>query len=150
MDSFDRQILMHLQRDVSTPLKDLADSVNLSTTPCWKRIKKLEEQGLIRSKVALLDQTKVGLGLTVFVHIKTRHHDKEWLENFADTVKNYDQVMEFYRMAGDWDYLLRVVVKDIGAYDDFYKKLITECKGLSDISSDFAMEQIKLTTVLPL
>ncbi|MEN5035327.1 Lrp/AsnC family transcriptional regulator [Pseudomonas sp. TWI929] len=150
MDTFDRQILMHLQRDVSMSLKDLADNVNLSTTPCWKRVKRLEEQGFIKAKVALLDQAKVGLGLTVFVHIKTRHHDKEWLEHFADTVKNYAEVMELYRMAGDWDYLLRVVVKDITAYDHFYKRVISDCKGLSDISSSFAMEQIKLSTVLPL
>ncbi|CAI8801776.1 DNA-binding transcriptional activator DecR [Pseudomonas sp. IT-P253] len=150
MDSFDRHILSLLQRDADMPLKDLAEAVNLSTTPCWKRIKKLEKEGYIRAKVALLDPVLLGLGLSVLVQIKTQRHDKVWLDTFAKTVSQFEEVMAFYRMSGDWDYMLRVVVSDIAAYDTFYKKLITSVDGLSNITSSFAMEQIKYTTALPL
>lgn len=150
MDNFDRQILSILQRDATIALKDLAEAVNLTSTPCWKRVKKLEELGYIRSRVALLDADKVGLGLSVFVQIKTQRHESSWLEKFAATVSQFDEVMEFYRMSGEWDYMLRVVVSDIAAYDRFYKKLISSTEGLVDISSNFAMEQIKYTTALPL
>ena len=150
MDIFDRQILALLQHNASLALKELAEAVNLSVTPCWKRVKKLEEAGFIRGRVALLDADKLGLGLSVFVQIKTQHHDSRWLAQFAETVTAFDEVVEFYRMSGEWDYMLRVVVADIGAFDRFYKKLITSTEGLSDISSSFAMEQIKYTTALPL
>ncbi|WP_426143816.1 Lrp/AsnC family transcriptional regulator [Pseudomonas sp. DWP3-1-2] len=150
MDSFDRHILSLLQRDASMPLKDLAEAVNLSTTPCWKRVKKLEETGVIKSKVLLLDAEKLGLGLSVFVQLKTQRHDSQWLEQFAQTVTQFEEVMEFYRMAGEWDYMLRLVVHDMAAYDRFYKKLISSTEGLSTITSSFAMEQIKYTTALPL
>ncbi|MFP2769587.1 Lrp/AsnC family transcriptional regulator [Oceanisphaera sp. KMM 10153] len=150
MDIFDRQILALLQQDASLPLKELAEAVSLSTTPCWKRVKKLEEAGYIRGRVALLDADKLGLGLSVFVQLKTQHHDSRWLAQFAETVTDFDEVVEFYRMSGEWDYMLRVVVADIGAFDRFYKKLITSTEGLSDITSSFAMEQIKYTTALPL
>jgi len=150
MDSFDRHILSLLQRDASLSLKDLAETVNLSTTPCWKRMKKLEEGGYIRAKVALLDPVRLGLRLSVFVQLKTQRHDSLWLATFAETVMQFEEVMEFYRMSGEWDYMLRVVVDDIAAYDSFYKKLITSTEGLSNITSSFAMEQIKYTTELPL
>jgi Lrp/AsnC family transcriptional regulator len=150
MDSFDRHILSLLQRDADMPLKDLAEAVNLSTTPCWKRIKKLEKEGYIKAKVVLLDPVLLGLGLSVLVQIKTHRHDKVWLDTFAKTVSQFEEVMAFYRMSGDWDYMLRVVVSDIAAYDTFYKKLITSIDGLSNITSSFAMEQIKYTTALPL
>ncbi|PWK31143.1 Lrp/AsnC family transcriptional regulator [Pseudomonas sp. OV226] len=150
MDSFDRHILSLLQRDADMPIKDLAEAVNLSTTPCWKRIKKLEKEGYIRAKVALLDPVLLGLGLSVLVQVKTQRHDKVWLDTFAKTVSQFEEVMAFYRMSGDWDYMLRVVVSDIAAYDTFYKKLITSIDGLSNITSSFAMEQIKYTTALPL
>ncbi|KJZ40660.1 MULTISPECIES: Lrp/AsnC family transcriptional regulator [Pseudomonas] len=150
MDSFDRHILSLLQRDADMPIKDLAEAVNLSTTPCWKRIKKLEKEGYIRAKVALLDPVLLGLGLSVLVQVKTQRHDKVWLDTFAKTVSQFEEVMAFYRMSGDWDYMLRVVVSDIAAYDTFYKKLITSVDGLSNITSSFAMEQIKYTTALPL
>lgn len=150
MDNFDYQILTILQRDASIALKDLAEAVNLTLTPCWKRVKKLEDEGYIRSRVALLDADRVGLGLSVFVQIKTQRHESGWLEKFARTVSQFDEVMEFYRMSGEWDYMLRVVVSDIAAYDRFYKKLISSTEGLVDISSNFAMEQIKYTTALPL
>ncbi|WP_223524394.1 Lrp/AsnC family transcriptional regulator [Pseudomonas sp. A-B-26] len=150
MDSFDRHILSLLQRDADMPIKDLAEAVNLSTTPCWKRIKKLEKEGYIRAKVALLDPVLLGLGLSVLVQVKTQRHDKVWLDTFAKTVSQFEEVMAFYRMSGEWDYMLRVVVSDIAAYDTFYKKLITSVDGLSNITSSFAMEQIKYTTALPL
>lgn len=150
MDSFDRHILSLLQRDADMPIKDLAEAVNLSTTPCWKRIKKLEKEGYIRAKVALLDPVLLGLGLSVLVQVKTLRHDKVWLDIFAKTVSQFEEVMAFYRMSGEWDYMLRVVVSDIAAYDTFYKKLITSVDGLSNITSSFAMEQIKYTTALPL
>lgn len=150
MDSFDRHILSILQRDATTVLKDLADAVNLTTTPCWKRVKKLEDSGYIKSRVALLDPEKLGLGLSVFVQLKTQRHDGQWLEEFARTVTQYEEVMEFYRMAGEWDYMLRLVVADMAAYDRFYKKLISSTAGLSTITASFAMEQLKYTTALPL
>jgi Lrp/AsnC family transcriptional regulator len=150
MDSFDRHILALLQQDATLALKDLAEAVNLSTTPCWKRVKRLEEEGYIRARVALLDGERLGLGLSVFVQIKTQRHDSRWLARFAETVTAFEEVVEFYRMSGDWDYMLRVVVADINAYDRFYKKLITSTEGLSDITSSFAMEQIKYSTALPL
>ncbi|NHI01507.1 Lrp/AsnC family transcriptional regulator [Oceanimonas sp. MB9] len=150
MDNFDRHILALLQQDATLALKDLAEAVNLSTTPCWKRVKRLEEAGYIRGRVALLDAERLGLGLSVFVQIKTQHHDSRWLTRFAETVTAFDEVVEFYRMSGEWDYMLRVVVADIAAFDRFYKKLITSTEGLSNITSSFAMEQIKYTTALPL
>lgn len=149
MDIFDQHILTLLQRDASMSLKDLAEAVSLSTTPCWKRVKRLEEEGYIRSRVALLDPERLGLGLTVFVQLKTQRHDSAWLAQFAATVTAFEEVMEVYRMSGDWDYMLRVVVGDIKAYDDFYKRLITSTDGLSNITSSFAMEQMKYTTALP-
>ncbi|MBA1195117.1 Lrp/AsnC family transcriptional regulator [Pseudomonas entomophila] len=149
MDSYDQHLLTLLQRDASMSIKDLAEAVNLSTTPCWKRVKRLEEEGYIRQRVALLDPALLNLGLTVFLQLKTQRHDSEWLAHFAETVTAYEEVMECYRMAGDWDYLLRVVVADVAAYDRFYKKLITHTDGLSNITSCFAMEQMKFTTALP-
>ncbi len=149
MDSFDRHILTLLQRDAALSLKALAEAVNLSTTPCWKRVKRLEDEGYIVGRVALLDPGLLGLGLTVFVQVKTQRHDSAWLEQFAATVTAFEEVMECYRMSGDWDYMLRVVVSDIAAYDRFYKKLITSTDGLSNITSSFAMEQMKYTTAFP-
>ncbi|WP_271270664.1 Lrp/AsnC family transcriptional regulator [Aliamphritea hakodatensis] len=150
MDLKDRQILNLLQEDCSLSLQALAEQVNLSPTPCWKRIKRLEEAGVIRSRVALLDATKVNLGVSVFVHIKTQHHDSRWLENFAVRVTELKEVVECYRMAGEWDYLLRVVVADIQAFDGFYKELVNRVEGISNVTSSFAMEEIKNTTCLPL
>lgn len=150
LDRFDRHILALLQRDASMSIKELAEAVRLSTTPCWKRIKRLTENGFIRGRVALLDPKQLDLDLSVFVQIKTRHHDSQWLASFAKTVMQFEEVVEFYRMSGEWDYMLRVVVRDITAYDAFYKKLIERTEGLADVSSNFAMEQIKYTTALPI
>lgn len=150
MNNIDRHILHLLQRDASISLKELADTVGLSTTPCWKRVKRLEEEGYVAGRVTLLNPEKLGLGLSVFVQIKTQRHDRAWLEEFAETVSEFEEVVEFYRMAGEWDYMLRVVVSDIAAYDHVYKRLIANTEGLTNVSAGFAMEQIKYTTALPL
>ena len=150
MDKIDRKILQELQEDTTLSLAELAEKINLSPTPCWKRIKRLESDGYIIGRVALVDPDKVGLGVSVFVHIKTRHHNSDWLESFHQTVIDYPEVAECYRMSGEYDYLLRVVVKDIQSFDRFYKTLVNSVDGLSDVTSSFAMEQMKYTTALPL
>jgi len=149
LDKIDRKILAILQDDAATPLQEIAAKVNLSTTPCWRRIQQLRERGVIRRTVAILDPAKVNLPVSVFVAIKTSQHNAAWLERFARGVKELDEVVEFYRMSGDVDYLLRVVVPDIAGYDVFYKQLIKVAE-LTDVSSSFAMEEIKYTTALPL
>ena len=149
MDRLDRKILRLLQEDSTLAVADVAKKVGLSTTPCWRRIQKLEEEGVIRRRVALLDQDKVNAKVTVFVSIRTNSHSNEWLLRFSEVISQFSEVVEFYRMSGDIDYLLRVVVPDIAAYDDFYKKLIAKIE-IRDVSSSFAMEQIKYTTELPL
>ena len=149
LDPIDRKILALLQEDVLLPLQQVAERVNLSVTPCWRRIQRLRERGVIRANVALLDPTKVGLPVSVFVAVKSSQHSAAWLERFARGVKDLPEVVEFYRMSGEVDYLLRVVVPDINGYDVFYKKLI-KVADLTDVSSSFAMEQIKYTTALPL
>ena len=145
----DRKILALLQEDVSQPVAAIAERVGLSPSPCWRRIQKLEEDGYIRGRVAVLDPDKLNVGVTVFVAVRTSQHDLAWLETFATAVRDFPEVVEFYRMSGDIDYLLRVVVPDIAAYDAFYKRLIQRVT-LSDVSSSFAMETIKYTTALPL
>ncbi|MCW8886834.1 MAG: Lrp/AsnC family transcriptional regulator [Motiliproteus sp.] len=150
MDSTDKNILNLLQCDSTISVSEIAEQVNLSSTPCWKRIKRLEQEGIIKARVALLDGAKVERSVSVFVHIKTQHHDSDWLEHFANVVGEFDEVMECYRMAGEWDYLLRVVAKDIASFDQFYKKLVNKVGGLSDVTSSFSMEEIKYTTKLPL
>ena len=149
MDNFDKRILACLQKDASLPLAEIAERVGLSSTPCWRRIQNLEKAGVIDGRVALLDPAKLNVGVTVFVALKTSEHSQDWLETFADHVDSIDEVVEFYRMSGDVDYMLRVVVPDIAAYDEVYKRLIA-VGGLSDVSSSFAMERIKYTTELPL
>ena len=149
MDQIDRQILMQLQHNAAQPVADIARKVGLSTTPCWRRIQRMEETGIIRKRVALLDSKAIGVGMSVFVAVRTDQHNSEWLENFAGMVAEMDEVVEFYRMSGEVDYLLRVVVPDMSAYDSFYRKLIGNVQ-LTDVSSSFAMEEIKYTTALPL
>ena len=149
MDKTDRKILALLQEDAAQPIADIARKIGLSVTPCWRRIQKLEEDGVIRARVALLEATKIGLGMSVFVAIKTDQHNADWLAEFARTISQRKEVVEFYRMSGEVDYLLRVVVPDMAAYDRFYKDLIAEVR-LTDVSSSFAMEEIKFTTALPL
>src|SRR5215510_2797268 len=148
LDSIDRRILRELQKDATIAIADLAQIVGLSQTPCWKRIKRLTDAGVITKRVALLDPAKLDLGLVVFVSVGTSRHDQEWLDAFAAAAVSLPEIVEFYRLSGDTDYLLKVLVKDIGAYDAFYRKLIATVP-LSDVSSAFAMEQIKSTTPLP-
>ncbi len=149
MDNIDRKILRLLQEDATLSLAEIANRVGLSQTPCWKRIQKLEREGVVRRRVALLDPAQMGVAVTVFVSIKTNQHSAEWLEGFARTVAEMPEVMEFYRMAGDVDYMLRVVVPDIATFDTFYKRLIA-IVPLTDVTSRFAMETIKYTTALPI
>ena len=149
IDKVDRRILSILQTDATVPVAEIGRRVGLSTTPCWRRIQKLEEDGVIRKRVALLDATKVNAKVTAFVSITTNQHTDDWLKKFADVIREFPEVVEFYRMAGSVDYLLRVVVPDIEAYDAFYKKLIAKI-DIADVSTTFAMEQIKNTSELPL
>ncbi|TCL75042.1 Lrp/AsnC family transcriptional regulator [Rhizobium sp. BK251] len=149
MDRLDRKILRLLQEDSTLAVADLAKKVGLSTTPCWRRIQKMEEDGVIKRRVAILDPEKVNTKVTVFVSIRTSSHSIEWLKRFSEVVTEFPEVVEFYRMSGNVDYLLRVVVPDIGAYDAFYKRLISKIE-IRDVSSVFAMEQIKYSTQLPL
>ena len=149
MDSIDRKILAVLQEDASLSVAEIGSRVGLSSTPCWKRIQRLEAEGVIQKRVALVDQDKIGLAITVFVSIETGDHSQAWLANFAEVVGVMPEVMEFYRMAGDVDYMLRVVVTDIAGYDAFYKRLIAAVP-LKNVTSRFAMEKIKSTTALPI
>ena len=149
MDATDRKILNLLQRDAGLTVKQIAEQIPLSVTPCWKRIQKLEDKHIIRARVALLDPKKINANVTVFVAIKTDQHTVQWIERFNKEVNELPEVMEIYRMSGEIDYLLRVVVSSIEAYDQFYKKLIDRIE-LSNVTSSFAMEQIKYTTALPI
>ena len=149
LDSIDRKLLALLQADAETQVAELAAQVGLSATPCWRRIQRLKEAGVIKRQVALVDRDKVNVGVTVFVAVRTSTHSQEWFERFRAAVGAIDEVVEFYRMRGQVDYLLRVVVPDIEAYDAFYKRLIAKIE-IRDVSSAFAMEQIKYTTALPL
>ena len=149
VDAIDLKILSLLQNDATLSIASIGERVGLSQTPCWKRIQRLEADGGIDRRVAVLDPVKLGLGLTVFVSIETADHSSEWLERFADTVAAMPEVLEFYRMAGDVDYMLRVVVADMQAYDEFYKRLIASAP-LKNVTSRFAMEKVKSTTALPL
>ncbi len=149
IDRFDHRILQQLQVDTDIAIAELAEQIGLSTNACWRRIKRLEELGFIRGRVALLNERALGLRLTVFVSIKTSEHNDSWLENFSSGVKDIPEVVEFYRMSGDTDYLLKIVAQDIDDYDRVYKKLISVAP-LHDVSSSFAMERIKSSTALPL
>ena len=149
MDGMDRKILAALQADATLPVSEIATRVVLSQTPCWRRIQKLEKSGVIQKRVALLDADKLNLAVTAFVRLKTSQHSAEWLDRFARRVAAIDEVVEFYRLSGDVDYLLKIVVPDIAGYDAVYKRLI-QAAELSDVSSNFAMETIKHTTALPL
>ena len=149
MDAIDKKILVALQEDASLSVAEIGQRVGLSSTPCWKRIQKLEAEGVIQKRVALVDPDKIGLGITVFVSIETGDHSQTWLDRFAALVSAMPEVMEFHRMAGDVDYMLRVVVADMQSYDAFYKRLIASIP-LKNVTSRFAMERIKQTTALPI
>lgn len=149
LDAMDRRILRLLQEDCSLSLQEIARQVGLSATPCWRRIELLEKRGVIARRVALLDPEKLNVGVTVFVAVRAGAHSQAWLDRFAKGVAEIPEIVEFWRMSGDTDYLLRVVVPDIAGYDAVYKRLI-KAADLSDVSSSFAMERIKFTTALPL
>ena len=149
LDAVDLQILSILQEDCTVPVAQIGKQVGLSTTPCWRRIQKLEADGVIEGRVALLDPARVNVGVTAFVFISTSQHSSKWLKKFHAAVEDLPEVVEFYRMSGQVDYLLRIVVPSIQHYDIVYKKLISRIE-LTDVSSSFAMEQIKYTTKLPL
>ena len=149
MDAIDRKILAVVQEDASLSVAEIGQRVGLSSTPCWKRLQRLEADGVILRRVALVYPDKIGLGISVFVSIETNDHSQDWLKKFAEVVGAMPEVMEFYRMAGDVDYMLRVVVADMAGYDAFYKRLIGTVP-LKNVTSRFAMERIKQTTALPI
>ena len=149
MDEIDIKILKLLQIDNTLAASEIAGRVGLSTSPCWKRISRLRKQGIIKHEVSILDASKLGFGLTAYVSIKTGEHSGDWLSRFSATVTTMPEVMEFHRMAGDVDYMLKVVVADIDAFDKFYKRLITS-SAISEVTSRFSMEKIKETTKLPI
>ncbi|WP_417768251.1 Lrp/AsnC family transcriptional regulator [Stappia sp.] len=149
MDEFDRKILSTIQDDASLSVAQISERVGLSTTPCWRRLQKLEREGYIDGRVTLLNQSKIGLDLTVFVMIRTSHHNTEWLEKFNKVVGLFPEIVEVNRLAGEYDYLLKVITRSNSSYDAFYKKFINLIE-LNDVTSCFSMEQIKRSTRLPL
>ncbi|MBV9825604.1 MAG: Lrp/AsnC family transcriptional regulator [Alphaproteobacteria bacterium] len=149
MDEIDRQLLQILQRDATLSIAQMAERVGLSPTPCWKRIQKLEARGVITSRVALVDPDSVGMGLSVLVSVEAGEHTPEWLASFSAGVNGMPEVMEVYRMAGDVDYILRVVVAGMVEYDAFYKRLIG-LAPMKNVTSRFAMERMKYSTAYPL
>lgn len=149
LDSFDIDILALLQESAEASVAEMAERAHLSQNACWRRIKRLEQEGYIKRRVALLDPVKLGVGVTVFVSVRAAEHSEEWLDAFAAAVRSLPEVVEFYRMTGDIDYLLKLQVADIAAYDKVYKRLIKSVR-LVDVSSAFAMEELKHTTAIPL
>jgi Lrp/AsnC family transcriptional regulator len=149
LDSIDRKILGIIQEDATLPIHEVGQRVGLSTNPCWKRIKRMEECGLIERRVAIVNPAKIGLGVTAFVTIRTDKHNPEWLGLFAKAVREIPEIIECHRMSGDVDYLLKIAVSDIAHYDRIYQKLISTVSGLSDVSSTFSMERLKYGTALP-
>ena len=148
LDKIDRDILSILQWDASLPIQQIADQVGLSVNPCWRRIRRLEAEGIIRGRVALLDAEKIGLGLTIFVRVKTREHSAAWAEKLAAVIASIDEISECHRIGGDVDYLLKVTVPDIAGYDRVYKELIERVPNLTDVSALFSMERLKSSTRL--
>ena len=149
IDGIDKAILGLVQNDAETSVAEIADQVGLTVTPCWRRIQKLEEKGIISKRVALLQARQLGLTMTVFVQVKAGRHDGKWLTSFAKHAASFDEVVECYRMSGEYDYLLKVLVTDMDCFDHFYKRLVNGIE-FSDVTSSFAMEQIKYTTAVPL
>ena len=148
LDALDRQILGLLQQDASLPIQQIADTVGLSVNPCWRRIRRMEADGIIRGRVAIVDPEKVGLALTIFVRVKTREHSAAWAKTLAEVIASMDEISECHRIGGDVDYLLKVTVPDIAGYDRVYKELIARVPNLTDVSALFSMERLKNTTRL--
>ncbi|MBL3574506.1 Lrp/AsnC family transcriptional regulator [Rhodovulum sulfidophilum] len=149
LDRIDLKILDLLQRDATIPLARIADRVGLSQTPCWKRIQKHEEAGVIRERVAILDPEVLGLALTAFVMIEALDHTADWRESFIEVVERFEEVRDLYRLAGRYDFLLRVVVRDMADFDRFYADLTAGVR-LRSVDSFFALERMKVSTALPL
>jgi len=149
MDRLDHKILDLLQKDASLPAAEIAEKVGLSKAPCWRRIRRLHDDGVIRRIVAVLDPKAVNVGTTVFVTVKAASHSAAWFERFAKAVRDIPEIVELYRLSGNVDYLMRICVPGIDAYDEVYKKLIANCDFL-DVSASFSLETIKSTTALPL
>jgi Lrp/AsnC family transcriptional regulator len=149
IDSFDLKILEQLQRDDTLSIAQLAEGIGLSVTPCWRRIQRLEKDGVIEKRIAVLNPEKLNLGLTVFVMVKTDKHNQAWLNAFQETVQAFSEIVEVNRLAGEYDYLLKVITRDNQSYDAFYKRLIARIE-LSNVTSCFSMEQVKKTNELPL
>lgn len=148
IDTIDRRLLAELQRDATLTIDQLSDRLNLSRNACWRRTRMLEEKGVITGRVALVDPEKLGLGLSVFILLRTSHHDPDWLKRFRDAATSFPEITGVYRMSGDLDYVLRARVADVKAYDRLYQRLI-EKVPLDDVSASFVMEEIKDTTVIP-
>ncbi len=148
LDLIDRKIIAELMRDATLPVAQIADRVGLSQTPCWKRIQKLEAAGVLMRRVALADPRRLGFGLTVFVGIEAPDHSSAWRESFLAAVNSIPEIMESWRMAGEMDYLLRIAVPDMAAYDALYKRL-TDAVPINNVTSHFAMERMKYTTAYP-
>lgn len=148
LDLIDRKIVAVLMRDATTPVSQIADKVGLSQTPCWKRIQRLQETGVLTGRVSLADPAKLGFGLTVFMGIEAPDHSAGWRETFAQAIQALPEIMEVHRMAGEMDYLLRVAAADMTAYDSLYKRL-TDAVPIKNVTSHFAMERIKFTTAYP-
>ena len=149
LDAIDLRILREVQADAALALADIAEKAGISATPCWRRIQRLEQQGVIRKRVALLDRRQLNVGITVFIAIRTSQHNADWLEAFSHAVRDIPEIVDVYRMSGEIDYLLRAYVPDIESYDGVYKKLISKV-ALTDVTSMFAMEELKSTTEVPL
>jgi len=149
MDDIDKKILSLLQINADIPVAELSKKVNLSSTPCWLRKNKLYKQGYIKKKVAVIDRSKINLSTVAFVQIRTSQHNMAWSKKFIEGVKEMDEVVEFYRLSGTTDYLLKVLVPSIDKFDEFYKKL-TDKVDLSDVTTSFSMEELKQTSNLPL
>lgn len=145
----DIEILRRLQRDASQSLETIAGDIGVSLNTCWRRVQKMEEAGVIERRVALIDNEKIGLPLTVFVSVRTDDHSKAWAKDFSNAVNAMPEIVEFYRLAGDVDYIMKIVVSSVSDYDRVYQRLISKVR-LSDVSAGFAMEKLKFTTELPL
>lgn len=148
LDALDERILGIVQEDASLTVQEIGDRVGLSATPCWRRIKNLEAEGVIERRVAIINPAKIGLGSVVFIFIRTSQHDAAWLETFGKSVRDIPEIVECHRMGGQVDYLLKCVVRDIEHYDQVYKRLISTVPGLADVSAGFSMERLKQVTRL--
>jgi Lrp/AsnC family transcriptional regulator len=148
LDTIDRKILDILQADATVPVATIAEKVGLSAAPCWRRIKRMEDDGVIRRRVALIDRRKANVPMTLFVSVRTTRHAVQWLEDFRRVISDISEIVEAWRLTGEVDYLLRIVVPDVDAYDEVYKRLINRLE-FADISSAIAMEEMKYTTAIP-